>query len=1142
MKKALALILVLVMLFGMMPMTAFATEKDHGRLSLEGLNVLCLGDSITAGQGLTTDTRWTNVLASKYSWNLTNKSQGGISLSSYYYTANGKSDVSIAKKAEILKTMTTKPDVIIVWGGHNDTSYRYSPLGTWDDETTDSFKGALKYIAELADEYAPDATLFLLTPLWTTEAPSTLKVPENTTDNNWMFVDAIYEGADIYGWIPVNMDLCGINPFTKSGLLLDNIHPNAAGTEKIVEYLSEELASYGVNSKKETIMFNKSAVSMKAGESTTLKGVLSPRSGTGITDFTWNSSNPSVATVDANGKITAVAHGNAIITAATSDGTSATVSVTVDNDDHTYENGICTGCGAALEGTVATGTCGENLTWTLDADGVLTISGTGPMDFFDIEEVGTPWFDYLEDIKKLIINDGVTSIGGYSFVGCSALAEVTIPNSVTIIDAGAFMGCTSLTKITIPDNVTTIGYGSFAGCTSLSKVNIPDGVTIIEGETFYDCTSLTEVTIPACVKEIGEGAFRGCENLTVVTFAGDAPEIGENAFLYVTATCYYPGSGKWTEEVMQNYGGTITWDYYGKISGTCGENLTWTLDADGVLTISGIGPMDFFDIEEVGTPWLAYLEDIKKLIINDGVTSIGGYSFMGCSALAEVMIPNSVTIIDVAAFMGCTSLTEITIHDSVTTIGYGAFADCTTLSKVNISAGVTIIEGETFYKCTSLTEMTIPASVKEIGEDAFSGCDNLTVVIFAGDAPVIAYDAFCYITATCYYPAGNDTWTEDKMQNYEGTITWVASGKPGPVVTQQPANAEAALGERYCVTVEAEGENLKYQWYFRNAGTAVWYKSSVCDNTYDDVMTTARAGREVYCVITDANGNSVTTDIAKLIRIPAEELEIVTQPTNGEAILGERYCVTVEAKGEGLKYQWYFRNAGTETWYTSSVRDNTYDDIMTTARAGREVYCVITDAFGNKVKTDVVTLIRVPVKLEITIQPTDAMAAFGEMFCAAVEAKGDGLKYQWYFRNAGTDTWYTSGVRDNTYDDIMTKARNGREVYCVITDQWGNSVTTDTVKLIAVPSVELKLLGVSYESAAMGENYCLTVNAQGEGLKYTWYFCNAGSDTWYRSGVTDNTYDDVMTKARANREVYCVITDAYGNQITTEGITLEVSQ
>jgi hypothetical protein len=75
----------------------------------------------------------------------------------------------------------------------------------------------------------------------------------------------------------------------------------------------------------------------------------------------------------------------------------------------------------------------------------------------------------------------------------------------------------------------------------------------------------------------------------------------------------------------------------------------------------------------------------------------------------------------------------------------------------------------------------------------------------------------------------------------------------------------------------------------------------------------------------------------------------------------------------------------------------------------------------------------------------------------------------------------------------------------------------------------------------MDERYCLTVEAQGDGLKYQWYFRNAGSDKWYKSSVKDNTYDDVMTKARANRDVYCVITDLYGNQITTEVMTLIVN-
>ena len=361
-------------------------------------------------------------------------------------------------------------------------------------------------------------------------------------------------------------------------------------------------------------------------------------------------------------------------------------------------------------------------------------------------------------------------------------------------------------------------------------------------------------------------------------------------------------------------------------------------------------------------------------------------------------------------------------------------------------------------------------------------------------------------------------------------------------IVKQPVNGEAVLGERYCVTVEAKGEGLKYQWYFRKPGAERWTKSSVTDNTYDDVMTKARADREVYCVITDANGNKVTTDIAKLICIPGEELAIVKQPVDGEAVLGERYCVTVEAKGEGLKYQWYFRKPGAERWTKSSVTDNTYDDVLTKSRIGREVYCLITDASGNKISTDIVELVRVPMKLEIVSQPADASASFGENFCAEVKAKGEGLKYQWYFRKAGSEKWSKSGVRDNTYDDVMTKARANREVYCVITDKWGNSVTTDIVKLMPVAQVELKLLGQTYESAAMGERYCITVDAQGEDLKYQWYFRNEGSEKWSKSGVRDNTYDDVMNKSRANREVYCVITDACGNQIVTETVTLTVKK
>lgn len=99
------------------------------------------------------------------------------------------------------------------------------------------------------------------------------------------------------------------------------------------------------------------------------------------------------------------------------------------------------------------------------------------------------------------------------------------------------------------------------------------------------------------------------------------------------------------------------------------------------------------------------------------------------------------------------------------------------------------------------------------------------------------------------------------------------------------------------------------------------------------------------------------------------------------------------------------------------------------------------------VTTDIVKLVRVPMKLEIVSQPTDATAAFGEMFCATVEVKGEGLKYQWYFRNAGGKIWYKSGVKDNTYDDVMNRTRANREVYCVITDAFGNQIVTEVVTL-----------------------------------------------------------------------------------------------
>ena len=174
------------------------------------------------------------------------------------------------------------------------------------------------------------------------------------------------------------------------------------------------------------------------------------------------------------------------------------------------------------------GTCGPNLKWHLTDNGVLTISGKGEMYDYLEDYNRLPWSK--SDIKRIIIGDGVTTIGGFAFASCSALTSVTIPNSVTEIGGGAFVGCSALTSVTIPNSVTEIGGGAFYRCSSLTSVTIPNSVTKIGSDAFKDCSALTSVTIPNSVTTIGWGAFWGCRSLTSVTIPNSVTTIGNYVF------------------------------------------------------------------------------------------------------------------------------------------------------------------------------------------------------------------------------------------------------------------------------------------------------------------------------------------------------------------------------------------------------------------------------------------------------------------------------------------------------------------------------------------------------------------------------------------------------------------------------------
>ena len=461
-------------------------------------------------------------------------------------------------------------------------------------------------------------------------------------------------------------------------------------------------------------------------------------------------------------------------------------------------------CAIKTDGGIA-----GNCNWNVDENtGVLNISGNGDMDEYQWGGYA-PWSDYSSVIKSIVIEDGVTSIGSGAFYNFSNLTSVTIPDSVTFIGASAFSGCSSLKSITIPDGVTSIYGGAFSGCSSLASIIIPDGIKSIDGGVFYDCSSLTSITIPDSVTSIGDRAFRDCSNLTSITIPDGVTSIGDDAFHgcssltsikipgnvtyigeYAFEDCsslkdvFYDGNRRQFYNIQSIFSSrlllscatlhcTVKTD-----SGTTGD-CKWSVDENtGVLTISGNGEMDNYD-ELDEKPWYSYSSVIKTIVIKDGVTSIGDYTFSNYENLTSITIPNSVTSIGKYAFQYCSSLTSITIPDSVTSIGDYAFGWCSNLTNIiipdtvttlsgwafdytgyyddknnwndgllyinnylvsanndiencSIKNGTKIIADNTFRWCSNLTSITIPNSVTSIGMYAFEDCSSLKNVYYLG--------------------------------------------------------------------------------------------------------------------------------------------------------------------------------------------------------------------------------------------------------------------------------------------------------------------------------------------------------------------------------------------------------------------------
>ena len=420
--------------------------------------------------------------------------------------------------------------------------------------------------------------------------------------------------------------------------------------------------------------------------------------------------------------------------------------------------------GAHAQTVVKSGTCGENVTWTLDDQGTVTISGSGEIiDFVDNgpDESLSP-FRGNESIKKVIIEDGITHIGRVCFKDCKNLVEIVIPESVESIDDSVFDGTPWLTKKLEENNIVIAGKTIIAseGCTG--ELIIPDGVKRIASYAFYN-RGITSVVIPDSVTDIGSRAFM-YSGVTTATLGNGISIIDEGVFFYCgKLSSVYIGNS--VERIDSNAFGNceklakfeVSSDnpHYSTIGG-----VVYNKAGDSIVLIpSGIESIDIPEtVTVINNGAFSYCSNLKKVTIPESVTSIGDFAFENCSSLESVVIPNSVTSIGSFTFGSCNELKNVTFPDgitsippqcfyycqslesiilpkSVTSIGSSAFEECVSLGNIDLHKGIVSLGADAFSNCESIKTIEIPDSVTSIGDTVFSGCSNLTDINVDSENP-----------------------------------------------------------------------------------------------------------------------------------------------------------------------------------------------------------------------------------------------------------------------------------------------------------------------------------------------------------------------------------------------------------------------
>ncbi len=390
---------------------------------------------------------------------------------------------------------------------------------------------------------------------------------------------------------------------------------------------------------------------------------------------------------------------------------------------------------------VLSGNCGaegDNITFELTDEGVLTLTGSGMMkDYISGYDTtnAAPWYDReVIYVSSVIIGEGITHIGNNAFNNCQLLTDVSFPSTLEKIGDSAFAECLMLQRADLPDAVKEIGNYAFGYCRSMTAVTLPQGLESIGSEAFYYCEKLQSIEIPDSVSDFGEYMFYRCSSLSgSVTVPAGVTEL--------RYTFYYCENLEHVDlpEGLQTIG-SYTFSNCSSLTELTFPSTVTTISEDAFYNTGLTSIVIPEGVEALGQSSFSHCSDLVSVTLPSTLKRIEHYVFWYCGSLKNINLPEGLEYIGQQAFEECTSLEEIIIPDSVTEMRSDVFRYCRSMTKAVIGNGIQQLPYEAFAACYSLKDLTIGTGVVNLGRSTFENCTALETVIIP-DNVINSYNA-----------------------------------------------------------------------------------------------------------------------------------------------------------------------------------------------------------------------------------------------------------------------------------------------------------------------------------------------------------------------------------------------------------------